>query len=235
MLKLSGVSVRYGRREALHDVSFEVRQGELVTLVGGNGAGKTTTLKTISGLLAPNRGQIEFMGRSIAGLPPHRIVSLGIAHVPEGRQLFPGMTVLEHLELGALRANDPGRSFASRIGWVFELFPRLADRRTQRAGTLSGGEQQMMAIGRGLMSAPRFLMLDEPSLGLAPLVIERLAEVFRELHQAGLTILLVEQKVDLALQLANRGYVLETGRIVLEDQAERLLNNPEVQRAYLGV
>lgn len=235
MLSLAGVSVHYGRVRALTDVSLEVRQGELVTLVGANGAGKTTALKAISGLLRPTTGRIEFQGERLDRLPSHRIVALGIAHVPEGRQLFPEMTVLEHLELGGLRARPGSRSFRDRLASVYELFPILDERRQQLAGTLSGGQQQMLAIARGLMSAPTLLMLDEPSLGLAPLVVQSLADVIRELHRGGLAVLLVEQNVNLALELADRGYVLETGHVLLEDRASALLENAQVKRAYLGL
>jgi branched-chain amino acid transport system ATP-binding protein len=235
MLKVIDMSVRYGLREALSDVSFTVAEGELVTLVGANGAGKTTCLKTISGLLKPSRGRIEFLGQRIDGLAPHRLLAMGLAHVPEGRLLFPEMTVMEHLELGAVRSRAGTRSFEEKIEWNFSLFPRLKERRDQRAGTLSGGEQQMVAIARGLMSTPRLLMLDEPSLGLAPIVVDALADVISALHRDGLTILLVEQRVDLALKLANRGYVLETGRVALQDSAAALLQNPQVKQAYLGV
>lgn len=235
MLSVTNMSVRYGLREALSDVSFTVNEGELVTLVGANGAGKTTCLKTISGLLKPSKGRIEFLGQRIDGLAPHRLLAMGLAHVPEGRLLFPEMTVMEHLELGAVRSRPGTRSFEEKIEWNFMLFPRLKERRDQRAGTLSGGEQQMVAIARGLMSTPRLLMLDEPSLGLAPIVVDALADVISALHRDGLTILLVEQRVDLALKLANRGYVLETGRVALQDSAAALLQNPQVKQAYLGV
>jgi branched-chain amino acid transport system ATP-binding protein len=235
MLELTGISVHYGRVRALTEVAIEVRRGEMVTLVGANGAGKTTALKTISGLLRPSAGQVRFDGQRIDGVASHRIVGLGVAHIPEGRQLFPDMTVMEHLELGALRARDDRRTFRERVAWVFGLFPILQERQWQLAGTLSGGEQQMLAIGRGLMSAPTLLMLDEPSLGLAPLVVDTLADVIRSLHQEGLTILLVEQNVHLALELADRGYVLETGRVILADRAGDLLENPLVKQAYLGL
>jgi branched-chain amino acid transport system ATP-binding protein len=235
MLNVTEMSVRYGLREALSEVSFTVKEGELVTLIGANGAGKTTCLKTISGLLKPSKGRIEFLGQRIDGLAPHRLLAMGLAHVPEGRLLFPEMTVMEHLELGAVRARPATRSFEDKLEWNFTLFPRLKERRDQRAGTLSGGEQQMVAIARGLMSTPRLLMLDEPSLGLAPIVVDALADVISALHRDGLTILLVEQRVDLALKLANRGYVLETGRIALQDSAAALLQNPQVKQAYLGV
>lgn len=235
MLKLSGVSVRYGLREALHDVSLEVKQGELVTLIGSNGAGKTTCLKTISGLLTPSSGTIEFLGQNVAGHAPHRLLVMGMAHVPEGRLLFSDMTVSEHLELGAIRAAPDAPSYAARLEFCFSLFPKLKERRLQRAGTLSGGEQQMVAISRGLMSSPKLLMLDEPSLGLAPIMVDTLADVITALHGQGITVLLVEQRVDLALKLANRGYVLETGRVVLTDTAAALVANPQVKQAFLGV
>jgi branched-chain amino acid transport system ATP-binding protein len=235
MLRLEGVDVHYGRRKALSGISMEVREGEFVTLIGANGAGKSTLLRTISGLLTPSAGTIALDGEPIAGRAPHKLVSRGLAHVPEARQIFPDMTVRDHLELGAVRARDRDGPFARRLERVFALFPRLRERSGQRAGTLSGGEQQMVAIGRGLMSAPRLLMLDEPSLGLAPIVVDALADVVAELHREGLTILLVEQRVDLALRLADRGYVMETGRIVLADTADALLTNPEVKQAFLGL
>lgn len=235
MLRLEGVDVHYGRRKALSGISLEVRAGEFVTLVGANGAGKSTLLRTISGLLTPSAGTIALDGEPIGGRAPHALVARGLAHVPEARQIFPDMTVRDHLELGAIRARDRNGTFAQRLDRVFALFPRLRERSGQRAGTLSGGEQQMVAIGRGLMSAPRLLMLDEPSLGLAPIVVDALADVIAELHREGLTILLVEQRVDLALRLADRGYVMETGRIVLADAAGALLTNPEVKQAFLGL
>lgn len=233
MLRIADLRIRYGRRAALHGVSLSVADGEIVTLIGSNGAGKTTVLKAISGLLR-GAGTIEFDGAPIDSLPPHEIVTRGIAHVPEGRLLFPEMSVLEHLELGALRARPGGRSYAERLRWVFDLFPILRERQSQKAGNMSGGQQQMLAIGRGLMSNPKCLMLDEPSLGLAPIVVDTLADTIKELHESGIAILLVEQRVDLALRLADRGYVLETGRIVLEDRADALLADPRVQQAYLG-
>jgi len=234
VLKLSGITVRYGLREALTDIDIEVKQGELITLVGANGAGKTTCLRTISGLLRPAAGRLEFLGQDVVGKAPHQLLALGMAHVPEGRLLFPEMTVLEHLELGAMRAARGGRSFSDQLERCHNLFPKLLERRSQKAGTLSGGEQQMVAIARGLMSSPKLLMLDEPSLGLAPVVVDSLGDVIHQLHQEGLTVLLVEQRVDLALKLADRGYVLETGRVVLHDRADALLENPMVKQAYLG-
>jgi branched-chain amino acid transport system ATP-binding protein len=233
VLRIADLRIRYGRRAALHGVSLSVADGEIVTLIGSNGAGKTTVLKAISGLLR-GAGTIEFAGARIDSLPPHEIVARGIAHVPEGRLLFPEMSVLDHLDLGALRARPGGRNYAERLRWVFDLFPILQERHAQKAGNMSGGQQQMLAIGRGLMSNPKCLMLDEPSLGLAPIVVDTLADTIKELHEAGITILLVEQRVDLALRLADRGYVLETGRIVLEDSADALLADPRVQQAYLG-
>ena len=234
MLRLSGITVRYGLREALTDIDIEVKQGELITLIGANGAGKTTCLRTISGLLRPAAGRLEFLGQDVVGKAPHQLLALGMAHVPEGRLLFPEMTVLEHLELGAMRAERGGRSFSDQLERCHNLFPKLLERRSQKAGTLSGGEQQMVAIARGLMSSPKLLMLDEPSLGLAPVVVDSLGDVIHQLHQEGLTVLLVEQRVDLALKLADRGYVLETGRVVLHDRADALLQNPMVKQAYLG-
>jgi len=234
VLRLSGVTVRYGLREALTEIDIEVEQGELVTLIGANGAGKSTCLRTISGLLRPVAGRLEFLGHDIIGKAPHELLAQGMAHVPEGRLLFPEMTVLEHLELGAMRAAAGGRTFSQQLERCYRLFPKLQERRAQKAGTLSGGEQQMVAIARGLMSEPKLLMLDEPSLGLAPVVIDSLGDVIHQLHQEGLTVLLVEQRVDLALKLADRGYVLETGRVVLHDAAAALSENPLVKQAYLG-
>lgn len=234
MLELNDIVVRYGRREVIHGLSMKVAAGEVVTLVGSNGAGKTTTLKTISGLLRPSSGSITFAGDRIDNAQPHEIIARGVVHVPEGRLLFPDMTVWEHIELGGIRAHAGGRSHAERVDWVHELFPILVERRDQKAGTLSGGQQQMLAIARGLMANPRCLMLDEPSLGLAPIMVDLLADTIRNLHEAGITILLVEQRVDLALRLAHRGYVLETGTIVLEEKADVLLEDPRVKAAYLG-
>jgi branched-chain amino acid transport system ATP-binding protein len=217
----------------LHGVALSVRPGEIVTLIGSNGAGKTTLLKTISGIVRSSDGSIAFNGERIDRLAPHAIIARGLVQIPEGRLLFPQMTVLEHLELGGLRARNRGGPVAP-LDQVFALFPILAERRQQKAGTLSGGQQQMVAIGRGLMAAPRCLMLDEPSLGLAPIMVDTLADTIVSLHKSGLTILLVEQRVDLALRLADRGYVMETGRIVLEDKADALLADERVREAYLG-
>ena len=233
MLEVENLHVRYGRRDVLHGVALSVRQGEIVTLIGSNGAGKTTLLKTISGIVRSSEGAITFDGERIDRMAPHAIIARGLVQIPEGRLLFPQMTVLEHLELGGLRAQDRGGPVAP-LDQVFALFPILAERRQQKAGTLSGGQQQMVAIGRGLMAAPRCLMLDEPSLGLAPIMVDTLADTIVSLHKLGLTILLVEQRVDLALRLADRGYVMETGRIVLEDKADALLADERVREAYLG-
>jgi branched-chain amino acid transport system ATP-binding protein len=234
MLELVGIDVRYGHKRALEGVSMRVDKGEIVTLIGSNGAGKTTALKTMSGLIRPAAGEIRFEGERIDRLPPHRIIERGLVQVPEGRLLFPDMTVMEHLDLGAHRARSD-QPMAKRLDGVLSLFPILSERRAQKAGTLSGGQQQMLAIGRALMAAPRFLMLDEPSLGLAPVMVDLLADAIRTMHASGITILVVEQRVDLALSLADRGYVLETGRIVIEDSAERLLSDTRIKSAYLGI
>lgn len=234
MLELVGIDVRYGHKRALEGVSMRVNQGEIVTLIGSNGAGKTTALKTMSGLIRPAAGEIRFEGERIDRLPPHRIIERGLVQVPEGRLLFPDMTVMEHLDLGAHRARSD-QPFSARLDGILSLFPILAERRAQKAGTLSGGQQQMLAIGRALMAAPRFLMLDEPSLGLAPVMVDLLADAIRTMHASGITILVVEQRVDLALSLADRGYVLETGRIVIEDSADRLLSDTRIKSAYLGI
>ncbi len=232
MLKVQDINVYYGSIHAIKDVSFEVNQGEVVTLIGANGAGKSTILQTISGLLRSKTGSIEFLGENLANVPAHKIVSRGLAHVPEGRRVFLQMTVEENLEMGAFtRPNseiDPG------IEDVYERFPRLKERRKQIAGTLSGGEQQMLAMGRALMSKPQLLMLDEPSMGLAPLLVEQIFDIIRELHKAGTTILLVEQNAQMALSVADRGYVLETGKIVTTGTGAALLNDDAVKKAYLG-
>jgi branched-chain amino acid transport system ATP-binding protein len=234
MLVLEGVDVCYGRVQALFGLNLHVDDGEIVTLIGCNGAGKSTTLRTISGLLRPRRGGISFDGRPLAALPPHAIVALGLCHVPEGRRIFTNLTVRENLDMGAYLVRD-ARAVAERLERVFALFPRLRERLDQPGGTLSGGEQQMLAIGRALMSRPRLLLLDEPSLGIAPILVKEIFdEIARINREDGTTILLVEQNANLALRLARRGYVLETGRIVLEDEAQRLLVNPQVREAYLG-
>jgi branched-chain amino acid transport system ATP-binding protein len=233
LLSVLNINVFYGEVQALWDVSFEVEQGEICTLIGSNGAGKTTSIKTISGLLQPADGAITFAGERTEGLAAHRIVERGIAQVPEGRRLWPEMTVNENLELGAYTKKARAKR-ADTLRRVYEIFPQLAERRGQAAGTLSGGEQQMCAIGRGLMSLPRLLMLDEPSLGLAPLLVAEVFRIVHEINQTGVTVLLVEQNVRHTLELATRAYVLESGRIALSGTGRELLNNPQVQEAYLG-
>jgi branched-chain amino acid transport system ATP-binding protein len=234
LLRVDGIEVGYGDVTAVRQVSLEVRQGETVALIGSNGAGKTTTLRAISGLLPLRRGRIELEGRRLDGRAPASIVSLGIAHVPEGRQLFPSMSVRENLELGARSAEARARR-AETLTWVFELFPRLGERQHQVAGTLSGGEQQMCAIGRGLMARPKLLMLDEPSLGLAPVMVKAIFENLARINQEGTTILLVEQNVLRSLQLAHRGYVLENGRVALDGPRDSLLSSGHIRQAYLGL
>ena len=234
LLRLDGLEVGYGALTAVRDVSLEVGTGEVVALIGANGAGKTTTLKAITGLLPLRRGRMTLDGERLDGLSPARVVGRGIAHVPEGRQLFPTMTVRENLELGAAGRESRMRR-AETLAWVLSLFPRLAERARQLAGTLSGGEQQMCAIGRGLMARPRLLMLDEPSLGLAPVVVKQIFENLARINREGTTILLVEQNVARALGLAHRAYVLEGGRIALSGTSAALLASPHVKQAYLGL
>ena len=232
MLKAEDLNVYYGPIHAVKGVSFEVREGEIVTLIGANGAGKSTTLKTVSGLMRSRGGRIEFMGKSIAATPAHKIVELGLAHVPEGRRIFTRMTVEENLDMGAfIKKNANVEQDKER---VFEQFPRLKERRKQIAGTLSGGEQQMLAMGRALMSSPKLLMLDEPSMGLAPILVEQVFDIISALHKAGTTILLVEQNAEMALSVADRAYVMETGRITLSGTGAELAASEEVQKAYLG-
>ena len=232
MLKAENLNVYYGPIHAVKGVSFEVSEGEVVTLIGANGAGKSTSLKTISGLMRSRGGAIEFMGKSIASTPAHKIVELGIAHVPEGRRIFTAMTVEENLDMGAFTVR--GGNIDADKERVFEQFPRLKERRKQIAGTLSGGEQQMLAMGRALMSHPKLLMLDEPSMGLAPILVEQVFEIIASLHKAGTTILLVEQNAEMALSIADRAYVMETGRITLSGTGKELAASEEVQKAYLG-
>jgi branched-chain amino acid transport system ATP-binding protein len=234
MLEVTALEVAYGDIQALWGVDFTVPAGRIVTLLGANGAGKTTTLRAVSGLVRPRGGRILFEGRDVAGMAPHVLVGLGLSHIPEGRRLWPGMTVLENLELGAY----PARARADRhqtLESVLELFPRLRERSRQPAGTLSGGEQQMVAIGRALMARPRLLLLDEPSLGLAPLVVAELFETIARINAGGVTVLLVEQNVTQALSIAHHGYVLETGRIVTAGPAHELCEQPYVKEAYLGL
>lgn len=235
MLQVRDLSVAYGHRSALDGLSLEVGAGEIVTLVGGNGAGKSTTLKTISGLIRPRSGQVHFDGQRIDGMAPHQILERGLSHVPEGRLLFKDMSVWEHLELGALRAPGKGVHFEETLQWVLGLFPILKERRAQKAGTLSGGQQQMLAIARGLMARPRMLMLDEPSLGLAPIVVDTLADIIVQLNAGGMAVLLVEQRVDLALRISSRAYVLETGRLVMQGASAQVMQDPAIKAAYLGL
>jgi branched-chain amino acid transport system ATP-binding protein len=233
VLQLEDVHTYYGSIHALKGVSLEVREGEIVTLLGANGAGKSTTLRSINGLNHPRRGRIRFQGDDITTSPAHAIVGRGIAQSPEGRRLFPRMTVLENLEMGAFQRTDRSE-FGADIDRVYALFPRLAERKTQKAGTLSGGEQQMVAIGRALMARPKLLMLDEPSMGLAPIFVERIFEIVVEINKQGTPILLVEQNALMALDVADRGYVLETGKVALADDAKSLRQNEQVRKAYLG-
>jgi branched-chain amino acid transport system ATP-binding protein len=234
MLEVKNLSVSYGAIAALHGISLSVAKGDIVTLIGGNGAGKTTTLRAISGLQTAAAGEVIYEGRDITRLPAHEIVKLGLAHVPEGRMVFANLTVLENLKMGAyLRSDRAG--IAADMDYVFSIFPRLKERGRQVSGTLSGGEQQMLAIGRALMSKPRFLMLDEPSLGIAPLLVKTIFEKIVEINrQQGITILLVEQNANLALEVSRFGYVLETGRVILQDDSAKLRTNPQVKSAYLG-
>jgi branched-chain amino acid transport system ATP-binding protein len=234
VLILLGVSATYGKIPAVSDVSIEIGEGEAVGLLGANGAGKSTTLRAISGLVRLSSGKITFAGTDIASLPPHKVTELGIAHVPEGRQVFPELTVQENLEIGAY-VSSAKRERARTLEVVYGIFPVLAERRRQRAGTMSGGEQQMLAVGRGLMLKPRLLMLDEPSLGLAPVMTDVTFQKIQEIHAMGTAILLVEQNVSRALSLVQRAYVLESGRIIMHDTSSKLANNKQVQAAYLGI
>lgn len=233
VIKLQDIETFYGEIRALKGISLEVQAGEIVTLIGSNGAGKTTTLRTISGQLKPRNGKIYFKDQSIEKIPPHEIAALGIAHVPEGRKIFPRLTVEENLEMGAFRITDNAR-IRQNMKKAFDLFPRLEERRKQKGGTLSGGEQQMLAMARALMSDPTILLLDEPSMGLAPLLVDHIFQVIKDLNEAGMTILLVEQNALKALKIANRGYVLQTGTVVLSGPGKELLNNELVKEAYLG-
>ena len=234
VLSVDDIHTYYGAIEALKGISLEVREREIVTLIGANGAGKTTTLRSINGLNHPRRGKITFAGKDITTTPPHDVVKRGISQAPEGRKLFPRMTVLENLEMGAFQRTDRA-ALKDDMDRVFTLFPRLAERRTQKAGTLSGGEQQMCAIGRALMARPKLLLLDEPSMGLAPILVEKIFEIVKEINDQGTPILLVEQNALMALDVADRGYVLETGRIALADNAKVLKENEQVRKTYLGI
>ena len=232
ILKVSDINVYYGAIHAIKGVSFEVNPGEVVTLIGANGAGKSTTLQTVSGLLHSRTGSIEFLGENLMGVPAHKVVAKGLAQVPEGRRVFLQMTVEENLEMGAYTRS--GGDIDADLEKVYAYFPRLMERRWQIAGTLSGGEQQMLAMGRALMSRPKLLMLDEPSMGLAPILVEQIFKIIQTLHEAGTTILLVEQNAQAALSIADRGYVLETGKIVTSGTGTELLASPEIKKAYLG-
>ena len=232
LLKVEDINVYYGAIHAIKGVSFEVNEGEIVTLIGANGAGKSTTLNTVSGLLRPKTGDILFEGQSILKKTPHVIVRDGLAHCPEGRRVFAGLSVEENLQMGAY--TRPNKEEADSLALVYDSFPRLKERRRQSAGTLSGGEQQMLAMGRAMMSKPKLLMLDEPSMGLAPILVQQIFDMIVEMHKQGITILLVEQNASMALSIADRGYVLETGKVVLTDKASALLSNDAVKNAYLG-
>ena len=232
ILKVDDINVYYGAIHAIKGVSFEVNEGEVVTLIGANGAGKSTILKTVAGLLSSHTGSIQFMGKSLGGIPAHKIVPMGLALVPEGRQIFLQMTVEENLQMGAF--TRPADEYDASIADVYQRFPRLKERQNQVAGTLSGGEQQMLAMGRALMSKPSLLMLDEPSMGLAPILVEQIFDIVRELNKHGTTILLVEQNANMALSVAHRGYVLETGKIVATGTGAELLEDEAVKKAYLG-
>ena len=235
MLSLVDINSFYGNIQALKGVNLEVKEGEIITLIGANGAGKTTTLMSISGIVPPRTGEVRFMGEPITHLNPNRIVSMGISQVPEGRRIFPYLTVLENLDMGAFLRNDKD-GVKSDLDYVFNLFPILAERRNQTGGTLSGGEQQMLAISRALMARPRLLLLDEPSLGLAPLIVKQIFEIILKINQENnTTIFLVEQNANLALKIAHRGYVMENGKITLSDSADHLLVNEDVKKAYLGI
>jgi len=233
LLEVKDLSVYYGAINALQGISFHVEEGEIVTLIGANGAGKSTTLNTISGLVRARSGSIKFKGREITTTPPHEVVSMGVVQVPEGRKIFAPLTVQENLDMGAFSRNDPA-AIQQSLERVFRSFPRLKERLDQYGGTLSGGEQQMLAMGRGLMADPELLLLDEPSMGLAPLLVEEIFNIIQEINAQGTSILLVEQNAQMALSIANRAYVLETGRSVLEGTAREVAENPEVKVAYLG-
>jgi branched-chain amino acid transport system ATP-binding protein len=233
LLAVEDIHTYYGSIEALKGITIEVQEGEIVTLIGSNGAGKSTTLRSISGIVPPRTGRVVFQGRDIQGLAGHEVAEIGIAQSPEGRRIFARMTVRENLEMGAFTRRDQ-KAIRADIDRVFDLFPRLQERQKQKGGTMSGGEQQMLAIGRALMARPRLLMLDEPSMGIAPILVQRIYETIAQINRDGVTILLVEQNANYALDVSGRGYVLETGRVVLANDSDHLRNDPEVQRAYLG-
>ncbi|MGL5615450.1 MAG: ABC transporter ATP-binding protein [Sarcina sp.] len=233
MLKVKNLDLFYDGIHALKDINLEVNKGEIVTLIGANGAGKTSTLRAISALSKIKNGDIEFEGKSIKNIPTYKLVELGISHVPEGRKIFSNLTVMENLELGAYKRKDK-ENIKADYEMVFEKFPRLKERRKQLAGTLSGGEQQMLAIGRALMNRPKLILLDEPSMGLAPIIVKGIFEIIKEINKTGTTVLLVEQNANMALSIANRAYVLETGTIVLQGEGKEIMNNAEIKEAYLG-
>lgn len=234
MLAVKGINVYYGSIHAIRDVSFHVAEGEIVTLIGANGAGKTTTMHAISGLLKPKSGEIVYCGQTISRMEAHKIIRLGLAQVPEGRRVFSGLTVQQNLQMGAYTRRDGKDAIQADFDMVYDLLPRLKERRSQAAGTLSGGEQQMLAIGRALMCRPKMLLLDEPSMGLSPLLVKEIFKIIRDVNRNGVTVLLVEQNAKMALEIANRAYVLETGTIKMEGEATELANNIEVRKAYLG-
>jgi branched-chain amino acid transport system ATP-binding protein len=233
ILQVEDIHTFYGAIEALKGISLEVYEGEIVTLIGSNGAGKTTTLRSISGIVAPREGAIYYLGKDITGMPGHQVASIGIAQSPEGRRIFPRMTVLENLEMGAFTRKD-NTAIRADVERVYDMFPRLKERQKQKAGTMSGGEQQMLAMGRALMAQPKLLLLDEPSLGLAPVIVDKIYEIIREINQQGVTILLVEQNANYALDVSSRGYVLETGSVALSDKSSALRTDERVMAAYLG-
>jgi len=233
MLKIENLEVYYGVIQAIKGISFEVNEGEVIALIGANGAGKTTILHTITGLISPRSGSIQFEGHELTKTPAHNIVSLGMAHVPEGRRIFQGLTVLENLKLGAFTVKDK-KQISDTLNMVYSKFPRLKERKNQIAGTLSGGEQQMLAMGRGLMSKPKIMLMDEPSMGLSPLLVNEIFNIIKEISSGGTTVLLVEQNAKKALSIADRAYVLETGKIALEGDAKELLNDDSIKKAYLG-
>lgn len=234
MLKIEGLNVYYGNIHAIKDISIEVNEGEIVSLIGANGAGKTTTLQTISGLLKPRSGSIEFLGRDLLKTEAHKILQLGVAQVPEGRRVFSNLTVKENLQMGSYSINDTAEAIKADRKSVYDRFPRLRERKKQFAGTLSGGEQQMLAMGRALMSRPKILILDEPSMGLSPLLVKEIFEIIKDVNKSGVTVLLVEQNAKRALSISDRAYVLETGRIVKEGKASELLEDEAIKKAYLG-
>ena len=233
MLSVENLQVHYGMIQAIKDVSFEVNEGEVIALIGANGAGKTTILHTVSGLLSPTKGKVMFQGQDITKIPAHKIVSLGMAHVPEGRRVFAQLTVLENLKLGAYTRKDKNE-MEETLKMIYKRFPRLEERKNQISGTLSGGEQQMLAMGRALMSHPKIILMDEPSMGLSPIFVEEVFKIIRDISAEGTTVLLVEQNAKKALNIANRAYVLETGNIILQGDAGKLLNDESVKKAYLG-